>query len=73
MEPEWMKWCRENMPKRLFDEMKNSRRHDAAWRDERIRRLVEDNKRLKAQAGEEGGIFSRIYWGRVRAARAGSV
>ena len=47
MEPEWLKWCSENMPPNLFQEMENSRRHDREWRDALIEEQRSQIEELK--------------------------
>jgi len=62
MEPLWMKWCRENMPKQVFAEMEDSRQHEARWRDAEIEQLrieyidlasllVKSPRRIRGRAG----------------------
>ena len=37
MEPEWEKWCRENMPPTLFKNMESDMVWANKWRDKKIR------------------------------------
>jgi len=42
MEPEYIEWLRENMPKDLFDEMESENEHNLRWRDELIAELRDE-------------------------------
>lgn len=51
MEPEWLKWMRTNMPKKLFEELMADRSWQTKWRDERINKLQDENARLRRREG----------------------
>ena len=39
MEPKYLKWCKENMPERLFKEMEGNYHWQCEWRDREIKEL----------------------------------
>lgn len=45
VEPEYLRWARENMPEEMFQEMERSNKWAAEWRDKRIAELEDWQKR----------------------------
>ena len=61
MEPEYMRWCKENMPENLFTEMVECRAWDIEWRSRKIKKL--ENWQLRAVEKLKLAIFGAIFIG----------
>ena len=56
MEPAWLVWVREHMPKDLYEQFHQEWLHQASWRDDVISRLEAELQSIKA--GKDAGLLS---------------
>ena len=49
MEPAWLKWLKDNMPKDLFEDFQSDRSWSESWKEDRIRLLEIENEELQSK------------------------